>query len=148
MRAKPKQLKWFGAKGSAASKLRRRKFALVRRFGFPNNLLPGSLCQSYRRCGKDGCHCAEGEGHPMWSLTLSLAGKKHVEPIPVGWVTELQSLVEGGRRYREALREVLTLNAELLRLYRQQERKRRSAKSTSAGKKASTKRKKRSTRRR
>jgi hypothetical protein len=87
----------------------------------------------------------------MWSLTLSLGGKKHVEPIPIGWVTQLQPLVEGGRCYREALREVLTVNAELLRLYRQQERKRQPAKSTSrtsTGKKVSKKRKKRSPRRR
>ena len=136
MTRKPKQLKWFAAKGAVASQLRRRKFALVRKFGFPENLLPGSLCRSYRQCGKNGCHCVEDEGHPMWSLTLSLEGKKHVEPIPIGWVTQLRPVVEGGHRYREALREVLTLNAELLRLYRQQQRKRRPGKSTSAGKRA------------
>ena len=148
MRINPNQLKWFRVKGPDAARLRRRKFALVRKFGFPENLLPGSLCQSFRTCGKPECHCADDEGHPMWSLTLSLDGVKHVEPIPMGWATELQAALAASRRYRDALREVLTINAELLRLYRREQRTRRPAKSrrTSGTKKMSKKRNKRSTR--
>ena len=145
------QIKWFSAQGSVASRLRKRKSALVRKYGLPENLLPGSLCQSHRRCGKAGFHCADGEGHPMWSLTLSIDGRKHVEPVPVDWVKQLRPLVEGGRLYREALREVLTLNAELLRRYRQQQKVRRSKKSTSVAKKRQKRAKtakKRSTRKR
>ena len=150
MQLNTNQLRWFRAKGPAAAQLRRRKFALARKFGFPENLLPGSLCQSFRACGKPGCHCADGEGHPMWSLTLSLGGVKHVEPIPMDWAPELQPLIEEGHRYRDALREMLTINAELLRLYRQEQRTRRSKKTsrTLASRKTSKKRKKRSTRRR
>jgi len=151
MKPNTNQLKWFRAKGAAAAQLRRRKFSLVRKFGFPENLLPGSLCQSFRTCGKPGCHCSDDEGHPMWSLTLSLGGVKHVEPVPMDWAPELRALLEASRRYRDALREMLTINAELLRLYRQEHRVRRPSKKTrrtSVSKKASKKRKKRSTRRR
>lgn len=150
MEINPNQLEWFRAKGPVAARLRRRKFALVRKFGFPENLLPGSLCQSFRTCGRPGCHCVDDEGHPMWSLNLSLDGVKHIEPIPMGWATELQAVLAASRRYRDALREVLTINAELLRLYRREQRTRRSSKRrrTSGDEMSGKKRKKRSTRRR
>lgn len=130
MAANRKQLKWFTTKGVEASRLRKRKFTLVRKYGFDQNLLSASMCRSYRRCGKIGCHCNKDKGHPKWSLTFSVQGKKYVESIPVGWVPELEALVADGREYQQALREMLAINAELLRLYRQQERKRRPQKST------------------
>src|SRR5437868_14627945 len=73
-------------KGPEAARLRQRKFALLRQFQLPQDLLPGSLSVSHTRCGKPTCHCAQGEGHPAWSLTFMAAGKKRVERIPkTGW---------------------------------------------------------------
>ena len=107
-------------KGPVAARLRQRKFALLRQFQSPQDLLPGSLSVSYTRCGKPTCHCASGEGHPAWSLTFMAAGKKRVERIPKDWVDEVRQRVEAGRAFQDALREVLTANAELLVLRRKQ----------------------------
>jgi hypothetical protein len=110
-------------KGPLASRWRQRKFALLRRFAFPEDLLPGSLTLSTTRCGKPTCHCAEGEGHPAWTLTFMSHGKRRVERIPREWIEEVRRRVEAGHQFQQALGEVLTANAELLVLARQQRRK-------------------------
>jgi hypothetical protein len=50
-------------------------------------------------------------------------GKRRVERIPRAWVDEVRQRVEAGREFQEAVREVLTANAELLILTRKQESK-------------------------
>jgi len=110
-------------KGPLASRWRQRKFALLRRFAFPEDLLPGSLTPSTTRCGKPTCHCAEGEGHPAWTLTFMSHGKRRVERIPREWIEQVRRRVEAGHQFQQALREVLAANAELLVLARKQRRK-------------------------
>jgi hypothetical protein len=110
-------------KGPQASRLRQRKFELVRRFHLPDDLLPGSLSLSHLRCGKPTCHCADGPGHPVWSLTFMVRGRKHVQHIPKEWVEDVRRRVAAGREFQDAVREVLAANAQLLVLARQQRRK-------------------------
>ena len=107
-------------KGDQAAQIRQRKFELIRRFQFPEDLLPGSLSLQHLRCGKANCHCAAGEGHPVWSLTFMAEGKKHVQHIPKHLVDVVSKRVEAGREYQDALREVLVANARLLVLARKQ----------------------------
>lgn len=116
----------LAAKGKESSILRRRSHSLARRFGFPAELVGGSLTLTHRRCGKAGCHCASGEGHALWTLTYSSAGEKTVLPVPAGELAALQPLVVRGREYRDALAELLAINAQLVRLwFRQQSARRR-----------------------
>ena len=114
-------MKWYDVRGNAAARLRQRKHALLGRFQIPANALPGSLSQTYRRCGKPTCHCADGEGHPIWSLTFMVDGKKRVERIPDDWVEQIRPLVEQGREFKDAVAEVFAANAQLLTLRRQEE---------------------------
>jgi hypothetical protein len=110
-------------RGPLASRLRQRKFELVRRFHIPDDALPGSLSLSHLRCGKSTCHCAHDQGHPVWSLTFMVKGKKHVQHIPKSWVEEVRRRVRAGREFQHAVREVLAANAQLLVLARQQRKK-------------------------
>jgi len=113
-------------RGPQASRLRQRKFELVRRFQLPDDLLPGSLSLSHLRCGKPTCHCAKDkQGHPVWSFTFMVRGKKHVQHIPSDWVEDVRRRVEGGREFQDAVREVFAANAQLLVLARQQRRAKR-----------------------
>ncbi len=111
-------------RGEQAARLRQRKFTLVRRFALPEavvrDLLPGSLSETRRRCGKATCHCATGEGHLSAYLTFMVAGRKRVERIPAAWVADVRRRVQAGREFKEAVAEVLATNAELLVLERQQ----------------------------
>jgi len=106
--------------GAEASRLRRRGRRLIARFRVPDDALPGSLALSRRRCGKPSCHCADGDGHPLWTLTFMAGGKKRVETIPTEWLDAIRARVQAGRRFKEAAAELLLINAELLVLARHQ----------------------------
>ena len=110
-------------KGRQAARLRRRKRQLLARARLPPEGLPGSLALTHRRCGKASCHCAEGRGHPVWSLTFMLQGRKRVERIPPAWVEWVRRRVERGRKFKETVGEVLAINAQLLALGRKQQRR-------------------------
>jgi hypothetical protein len=116
--------------GPPANRLRRRKRQLVSRLDLPPDALPGSLALMHRRCGKPSCHCAQGQGHPSWSLTFMVQGKKRVEHIPQQWVDAVRQRVDRGRQCKEALAELFVLNAELLVLERKQQPREKSPKPT------------------
>ena len=116
---------WYDAKGDPAARLRQRKHDLLRRVHIPADALPGSLALTHSRCGKPTCWCAQGEGHPSWSLTFMVDGKKRVERIPDEWVKQIRPLVDQGREFKDAIAEVFAANAQLLALRRQQTVKRR-----------------------
>jgi len=109
-------------KGPRAARLRQRKRQLLARLRIPPDALPGSLALTHRRCGKPSCHCADGQGHPVWSLTYMVQGKKRVERIPEDWVDWVRPRVDRSRKFKEALAEVFALNAELLVVERRQQR--------------------------
>ena len=113
------------ASGPVAARLRHRARRLLARFHLPDDALPGSLALSRRRCGKPSCHCADGEGHPLWTLTFMAGGKKRVESIPAAWVDTIRPRVEAGRHFKETGAELLRINAELLVLARNPRRPRR-----------------------
>jgi hypothetical protein len=114
-------------KGADATRLRQRKYALLRSLDLPEDALPGSLSRSHTRCGKAACHCAgaDSPGHPVWQLTFMVAGRKRVERIPAEWAEEVARRVEAGRLFRDAAAEVLTVNAELLVLEKRQRARRK-----------------------
>ena len=89
----------------------------------PPDALPGSLSLTHRRCGKANCHCAQGKGHPVWTLTFMVDGKKRVERIPDDWVEDVRTRVEAGRQFADAVKEVLACNGQLLALWRKQQRR-------------------------
>ena len=109
-------------KGPEASRWRQRKFEIMRRYQLPDGLLPGCLTLTHRRCGRPNCHCAgEGDpGHPIWFLAFMSGGKRRVEHIPAEWAEEVRRQVEAGRALQDAVKEMLTANAELLVLWRKQ----------------------------
>lgn len=112
-------------KGPLAARLRQRKFQLLAHFPIPDDLLPGALTETHSRCGKATCHCADPKdpGHSAWTLTFMAQGKRRVERIPKAWAETVAARVRAGREFQDAIREVLTTNAELLVLARQQKLK-------------------------
>ncbi len=107
--------------GPPANRLRQSKRQLLSRLKVPPDALPGSLALTHRRCGKPSCHCADSQGHPLWSLTFMVQGKKRVEHIPQQWADAVRQRVDQGRQCKQALAELLVLNAELLVLARKQQ---------------------------
>jgi hypothetical protein len=118
-------------KGPIAARWRKRKFDQISRFHIPDDLLPGSFVRTVVKCGKPTCHCATGEGHPHWTLTFMSDGKRRVIHIPAAIVDDVRRRVEAGRIFQDAVRDVLTANAELLALSNQQTRARTAARKKS-----------------
>jgi hypothetical protein len=109
--------------GPEATALKRRKRALLARLRIPPDALPGSLVLTHRRCGKSSCHCAKGAGHPFYTLTFMVDGKKHVESIPAEWIDGVRPAVEAGRGFKDSVTELFVINAQLLVLARRQRRR-------------------------
>jgi hypothetical protein len=107
-------------KGIIANRLRLQKRRLLAQLEIPPDGLPGSLALTHRRCGKTTCRCADGVGHPVWSLTFMVQGKKRVERIPDEWVEVVRQRVEAGRKFKEAVAEIFAANAQLLALWRRE----------------------------
>jgi hypothetical protein len=62
---------------------------------------------------------------PLGTSALWRTGKDGSNIFPRHWVQVVRQRVEAGRQYRDAVREVLAANAELLVLARKQRQKRR-----------------------
>ncbi len=95
----------------------RRKQILVS-LRLPEQGLPGSLAQSRRRCGSQGCHCQLGEPHLSWTLTFIVDGKKRVEHVPSELLDSVRARVEQGNAYKGEVAELMAINAQLLLLGR------------------------------
>ena len=65
--------------------------------------------------GRPCYHCADGQGHPVWSLTFMVHGRKHVERIPDDWVEWVGQPAQAGRQFQEVVREIFAANAQLWR---------------------------------
>ena len=107
-------------KGSRALAIKETKEARLKKIRIPKDALPGSLSLTHRKCGNKTCHCAQGQGHPLWSLTFMRDGKKQVERIPEEWVEYVREHVEKGKEFKEGVNRVFVANAELLVLLRKQ----------------------------
>ena len=103
-----------------ASRLRQRKFELVRRFHIPEDLLPGSLSLSHLRCGKPTCHCAQPNdaGHdPQFRLTRKADGKTVTESFstPAAF-RKAQREVEEFHRFQTVSADLIAVNEKICRL--------------------------------
>lgn len=100
-----------------ATALRRRRRKLVRELPPLDQVLRGSLTETYKRCGRPNCHCAEGPGHgpKRYLVTSQPGGRPRREYVPNAAHEQVADLIGNFRRLREALNEICAINAELLR---------------------------------
>ena len=102
---------------STKRQLEQRRQRLVRSLAPPLDLLlRGSLLRRSIRCGKPNCHCAEGEGHPVVCVGVSLPQGKTVQvslPRELGPVA--QQWIDNYDRLWKLIEEISAINRELLR---------------------------------
>jgi hypothetical protein len=102
---------------STTQSLRRKKKRLAGRLPPAESVLPGSLIERYKRCGKPGCKCAQGAGHgPKYYLSISQSGASpQMDYVPCEYQQQVLQYVENYRKAREILKEICAINRELLR---------------------------------
>jgi hypothetical protein len=97
--------------GLGTEELRARRSALVARLPEAGGLLPGTLVERRRRCGKGGCRCARGELHGPYAYLQ--AGTRLVY-VPAGLVEPVARHVETSVLLRDLLGQICAVNLELL----------------------------------
>ncbi len=91
--------------------LRSRRDRLAASLPGAAGFLAGSLAEQRRKCGKEGCRCAQGELHGPYAY-LSVAGR--MVYVPAVLADAVRSRLEGSARLRDALEEISAINLELL----------------------------------
>jgi len=96
--------------------LRARRRRLARELADPELTLRGSLQTQGRRCGKEGCRCAQGELHgPYVYLSLRRrGGPTRLVYVPSDWVERVRPRIAQTERMEAALQEISAINLELL----------------------------------
>jgi len=91
--------------------LRARRAALAARLPQAGAFVAGSLVEQHRRCGKEGCRCAQGELHGPYTY-LQVAGR--LVYVPAGLAETVAQRVEISGVLRDLLEEISAVNLELL----------------------------------
>ena len=83
--------------------------ARVKQLAAQGPVLAASLVKIARRCGRPGCHCAQGALHEGYYLTRSVDGKTRTVYVPTDMVDEVRGWIAEHRRLKDVTREVTEL---------------------------------------
>jgi hypothetical protein len=96
--------------------LRARRRRLAAGLSEVETLLRGRLVRQSRRCGKPGCHCADGELHgPYTYLSVpGSSGRPRMVYLPTDLVESVTAQLDASGRLEAVLAEIAAINTELL----------------------------------
>ena len=97
----------------ARETLAARREDLLQQLAALGYLRPGSLVQSYRKCGKPNCRCADPShpGHgPRWLLTHSVHGKTRTRTIPPDQLHATRVQIAECQRLRRLVAELIDVS--------------------------------------
>ena len=97
----------------AAEALSARRQDLLQQLASLGDLRPGSLVESYRKCGKPNCRCAAADhpGHgPRWILTHAVAGKTRTRTIPLDQLDATRAQIAECQRLRRLVAELIEVS--------------------------------------
>lgn len=97
--------------GLSTAELRTRRDQLAASLPQVGAFLAGSLVEQRRKCGKEGCRCAQGELHGPY-VYLQVAGRLIYVPAMLAEV--VGSHLERSKRLQALLMEISAINLELL----------------------------------
>jgi hypothetical protein len=81
--------------------IRRHLQARLKEFHPTGPVLAASLVLVHRRCGRAGCHCQKGQGHPTHYLTCKQEGKTRTVYVPQDLLAEVQSWIREHQRLKQ-----------------------------------------------
>ena len=101
----------------SSTALLKRRHRLARGLPPIEQILRGSLIETYKRCGRPNCHCVDGPGHgpKRYLSTISRTGERpRVGYVPNAAHAEVREFLANFRKLREVLNEICAINAELI----------------------------------
>ena len=104
-------------KDLSASALRDRRCQLVRDMPPIEQVMRGTLIETYKRCGRSNCHCVDGPGHgPKHYLSVSQrGGRPHRDYVRNADFGRVAQFIGNLHALRAALDEICAINTELVR---------------------------------
>ena len=95
--------------------LRARRRRLAAALADPQASLEGSLVSQMRRCGKEGCRCAQGELHgPYVYLSISRGADRRLLYVPADLAEVVRHHVSVTEQIEATLAAISAINLELL----------------------------------
>ena len=83
----------------------------MRSLGTLREMLPGSLVEHQRKCGKPNCRCAEGKQlHAELQISVLIEGQRKTFHIPAEMAEEARDRVEKHKRFQEAEATICQIN--------------------------------------
>src|SRR5271168_2080162 len=102
----------------SAPALRKRRRRLVSNLPPIEQVLRGTLVETYKRCGRPNCHCVDGPGHgpKRYLSTIARTGERpRLGYVPNAIYPKVAEFLGNYRMLQEMLNEICAINAELLR---------------------------------
>ena len=69
-------------------------------------IIMGTLAQVNRTCGNPTCHCAQGGGHPTWTLLTKYQGKRRCQVVRKNDVAKVKEKIKKYQLLKKSLREI------------------------------------------
>ncbi len=89
----------------------KRRGERVRRLGRFNEMLPGSLIERERKCGRPNCHCADGKKlHPQFQLSVRMKGRRKTYNVPAQLAEEVRKRVGDRKNFEAIAAEICEIN--------------------------------------
>ena len=105
-------------KNLSSAALRRRRHQLVLALPPLEQIIRGSLSETYKRCGRSSCHCNSGPGHgpKRYLSTVARTGERpRLGYVPNATYPQVSEYLTNYRELQQMLNEICAINAELLR---------------------------------
>ena len=84
---------------------------LIRSLGALREMLPGSLVERIRACGRPNCHCADGKRlHSQYQISVLMDGKPKALNIPAELAANVREKIEMRRRFDAAAATICGVN--------------------------------------
>lgn len=95
--------------------LKRRHCQLIESIVGIEEMIRGSFCTVYRKCGKSNCRCARGKGHPLDRIVFTEGSVSRSRAVPGEEVLWVKKMVENRKKFRRRKRELKAVEKELYR---------------------------------
>lgn len=84
---------------------------LMRSLGALREMLPGSLVERQRKCGKPNCRCADGKQlHAELQISILIEGQRKTFHVPAELAEEARDKVKMHKRFQEAATTICQIN--------------------------------------
>jgi hypothetical protein len=84
---------------------------LIRSLGQLREMLPGSVVERKRTCGRPNCHCADGKDlHTQYQISVLVDGQPKTFNIPAGLVEQVRQKIKLRHRFEVAAAAICKIN--------------------------------------